>query len=142
MTVLLLFLMNLMAAPETRQEQIVKCDISIVSATQNNVDQLTEKDVIDFLSTFGDACKNNAEFGEYSNEVLFLILDKQTDLTIKTMTTEEQKLEIDVILDDISSPINDIINVKAILEKVERVKVNGSIKKKVIERLKTAIANN
>lgn len=142
--IFLLFLLTVLPSPPTIPDlrQIDKCDISIVAATQNNVEALTKDDVLDFLLAFGKECQNNAEFGEFSNEVLFLILDKQTELTIRTITTEEKKLEIDVILDDIRSPINDLIDVKKLLTKVEQVKIDGHIKKKVIESLKVAIANN
>jgi hypothetical protein len=77
-------------------QEVKKCDGSVVLATQNKAGQLTQNDVSDFLMTFGKECQNNAEFSEFSNEVLFLVFDRQTELVFKTMTTEERKFEMDV----------------------------------------------
>ena len=106
--------------------------------TKNKVGQLTKEDIKDFLMTFGKECRNNAEFSEFSNEVLFLVLDKQIELTLRTIEKEENQIELDQILEDLSSPISDMIVVKTLIPRVEKVKINNNLKKLIIERLRIA----
>lgn len=117
---------------------IKKCDGSVILSTKNKVGQLTKKDVRDFLLTFGKECQNNVEFSEFSNEVLFLVLDKQTKLILQTIEKEEKQIELDEILNDLSSPISDMIVVKDLIPKVEKTKINDRLKKLIIDRLRTA----
>jgi len=119
-------------------QEIKKCDGTVVLSIQNKVGRLTEKDLRDFLLTFGKECQNNVEFSEFSNEVLFLVLDKQTELMLKTIEKEEKKIELDEILDDLSSPISDMIVVKNLIPKVEKVKIDSRLKKLILDRLRTA----
>lgn len=119
-------------------QEIKKCDGSVILATENKVGQLTKKDVKDFLLTFGKECRNNVEFSEFSNEVLFLVLDKQTELILKTIEKEEKQIELDEILDDLSSPISDMIVVKNLIPRVEKVKINTRLKNLIVDRLRTA----
>jgi len=123
-------------------QEAKKCDTSVVLATENNVGQLTQKDVSNFLMTFGKECQNNAEFSEFSNEVLFLVFDRQTELVLKTITREEKKFEMDVILNELGSPINDSIDIKKLLTKIDQVKTDSGLKKKIIEKLKIAVGNS
>lgn len=124
------------------EQEVRKCDGSVVLATQNKAGQLTQKDVSDFLMTFGKECQNNVEFSEFSNEVLFLVFDRQTEVVLKTMTGEEKKFEMDVILDELGSPINDMVDIKKLLIKIDQVKTDSGLKKKVIEKLKIADENS
>ena len=57
------------------------------------------------------------------------------------MEKEEKKIELNVILEDLGTPINDGIDVKTILTKVEKVKMRGELKDKIVGRLKSAIKN-
>lgn len=119
-------------------QEIRKCDGSVVLSTKDKVGQLTKKEIKGFLLTFGKECQNNVEFSEFSNEVLFLVLDEQTDLTLKTIEKEEKQVEFNEILDDLSSPISDMIVVKNLILKVEKVKINSRLKKLIVDRLRTA----
>ena len=119
-------------------QEIEKCDVSVVLSTKNKAGQLTKKDIKDFLLTFGKECRNNVEFSEFSNEVLFLILDKQTKLTMKTIENQEGQIELDEILEDLGSPISDAIGLKSLIAKVENVKANNRLKNLIVSRLKAA----
>ena len=117
---------------------IEKCDRAILLSTSNNIGQLTQKQIADFLLTFGKECRNNVEYSEWSNELLFSLLDKQTELTLKTIEKEEKKIEKDEILNDLSEPIHDMIDLKELIAKIDKVKMNGRLKNEIIEKLKTA----
>ena len=88
--------------------------------------------------TFGQECQNNAEYSEWSNELLFSLLDKQTELTLKTIEKGEKKIEIKEILEELSSPINDGFDIKKIITQADKVKINRRLKDEILERLKTA----
>lgn len=119
-------------------QTVKKCDDSILLVTSEKIGQLNQKQITDFLLTLGQECRNNVEFSEWSNEILFSLLDKQTDLTIKTIEKEEKRIEMEEIFDDLSSPIHDLINLKDIISKIEKVKIKKELKDKIIEKLKTA----
>jgi hypothetical protein len=119
-------------------QTIQKCDGTVLLSTSEKIGRLTQTEITDFLLTFGEECRNNAEYSEWSNELLFSILEKQTDLTVKTIEKEEKRLEIEAILDDLSEPIHDLTNIKNLIANVDKVKINKQLKDKIIERLKTA----
>jgi hypothetical protein len=119
-------------------QTIQKCDGTILRSTSEKIGTLNQKEITDFLLTFGQECRNNVEYSEWSNELLFSLLDKQTDLTVKTIEKEEKRIEMEEIFDDLSSPIHDLINVKNIISKIEKIKIRKELKDKIIERLKTA----
>ena len=120
---------------------VEKCDRTILLSTSNNIGQLTQKQIADFLFTFGKECRNNVEYSEWSNELLFSLLDKQTELTLKTIEKEEKKIEKDEILNDLSEPIHDMIDLKELIAKIDKVKMNGRLKNEIIEKLKSADGN-
>src|SRR3954468_20131299 len=105
-TILILTTSTVFAQP------VEKCDSGILLNTSKKVGTLNQREIKDFLLTFGEACRNNAEYAEWSNELLFSILDKQTELTLITIQKEEAQLEINEILNDLTSPISDATNIK------------------------------
>jgi len=117
---------------------IEKCDRAILLSTSNKIGQLTQKEIADFLLTFGKECRNNVEYSEWSNELLFSLLDKQTELALKTIEKEEKNIEKDEILDNLSEPIHDTVDLKDLIAKIDKVKISVRLKNEIIERLKTA----
>jgi hypothetical protein len=117
---------------------IEKCDGTILLSTSERIGKLKQDEILDFLLTFGTECNSNVEYSEWSNELLFSLLYKQTELTLKTIKKEERKIEMNEILNDLNSPINDLIDIKEILVKVDKVKVNKRFKNRIIEQLKSA----
>jgi hypothetical protein len=117
---------------------IEKCDGTILLSTSERIGKLKQDEILDFLLTFGTECNSNVEYSEWSNELLFSLLYKQTELTLKTIKKEERKIEMNEILNDLNSPINDLIDIKQILVKVDKVKVNKRFKNRIIEQLKSA----
>lgn len=120
------------------RQVIEKCDGAILLRTSERIGRLKQDEIRDFLLTFGQECKNNVEYSEWSNELLFSLLDKQTELTLKTIEKEERKIEMNEILNVLNDPINDLIDIKEILVKVDNVKMNKRFKNRIIEQLKSA----
>src|SRR5688572_23864225 len=98
--------------------QVKKCDGTILLSTSEKIGKLNAKEIVDFLLTFGQVCRDNAEYSEWSNELLFKLLDNQTELALKTMEKEEKRLEMATILDDLSEPIGDASNIKNLIVKI------------------------
>ncbi len=119
-------------------QTIQKCDGTVLLSTSAKIGKLNQKEITEFLLTFGQECRNDVKYSEWSNELLFSLLDKQTDLTVKTIEKEEKIIEMEEIFDDLSSPIHDPINIKNIISKIEKIKFKKELKDKIIERLRTA----
>ena len=136
--IILIFAFLTTGVVEAVSQNIKKCDGTVVLSTKNAIGQLTREEVSDFLLTFGKECINNIEYSEFSNEVLFALLEEHTDLTLTTMEGMGKEIEIDVLLKEIASPLHDLIDIKGILEKVETAKVSKHFKSKVVEQLKVA----
>jgi len=68
--------------------------------------------------------------------LFFFILDKQTELTLSTIDREERTLEMEVILDNLSSPISDMIVIKSLMLRVEKTKIDSQLKKQIVGKLK------
>lgn len=120
-------------------QEIMKCDGAVIQYAEARAGRLTKSDMKNFLSTFGKECDNNVEFSEFSNEVLFLVLSKQTKLTLKTIEKEEKQLDLEAILGDLREPISDMIHVENILPKAKKIKIESRLKTRIIESLNTAV---
>jgi hypothetical protein len=118
--------------------QVKKCDGTILLSTSEKIGKLNAKEIVDFLLTFGQVCRDNAEYSEWSNELLFKLLDNQTELALKTMEKEEKRLEMGTILDDLSEPIGDASNIENLIVKIEKVDFSDRLKWEIIKNLKTA----
>ena len=134
---LFVFTVLLLETLTLKGQSIKKCDGSVLSSISGKVGKLTQKEITDFLLTFGQECRDNAEYSEWSNELLFDILGAQTELTLKTIEKEEKNIQLKVILDDLEEPIVDN-EVKTLIAKVGKVNFNGRLKTEIINRLKIA----
>lgn len=121
-------------------QEIEKCSGTVLLSTNGKVGKLTKKDVTDFLLTFGEECRNNIEYQEWSNELLFKALTHQTELVLKTIESEENRIELDEILEVISSPLLEE-NIDKIIQEANHVEMNKELKKRILDNLKTARDN-
>ena len=119
-------------------QSTTKCDMAKLLDVSKNVGKVTHQEMVDFLLTFGEECQNNVEYSEWSNELLFELLDKQTELIVKTIAHQTKVIELPAILKNLEEPIHDRFNLKAINDKVEKVKFDPDVKKEIINRLKIA----
>lgn len=119
-------------------QSVKKRDGAVLTATSVKVGKLTQGEIRDLLLTFSKDCRNNIEFSEWSNELLFATIDRQTELTLATIEKNEKKLEMSEILINLGSPINDKIDIKKLLAKVGQVKMDVRLKKQITDQLKLA----
>jgi hypothetical protein len=111
-----------------------KCDDSILEkvSTERGVTEIIIKS---FLLTLGQECSSNVEFSEWSNEILFQLLNNQTELTIKTIVDNQREIDMSVVLEYLASPINDSVDPKAVASKVGGVEFDERLKKEMLTRL-------
>lgn len=96
-----------------------KCDMEIIKTTQENISQLTFEMVEDFLCTLDRSCRDDLEFYRWSNETLFDLVFHSPDLFLRVL----QYGEVDnrkLILEELSMPIHDGIDVEVIRNKVRK----------------------
>ena len=82
------------------------CSIGILVDIDTNKNNLTELAVSKFICTFSISCKNNVEFMEYSNEIIFFILANKTDYFLSELS-KKSKTYINFVYEQLSSPLND-----------------------------------
>ncbi len=115
----------------------IRCNILVIKYTEAHLDKLLYPDLYRFLYTFSKDCSKNIEYAEYSNEILFKVLEKYPEQLIRCMS-KEKGLNLDYILSELSTPILDL-NGNVIYERVQSALGDKLIKEKVLDALKKAI---
>ncbi len=116
-----------------KQHQLTRCDIAVVQQTSSNLEQLKYDDIFQFLYTFTKDCSKKIEYSEFSNEVLFKILEKYPNEFIACMHTEKE-LEAEYIYVQLSTPLLDI-NKKMIYRNIKNASGDNSVKRKILKAL-------
>lgn len=112
------------------------CDNLSLEKVFLDIEGCTEEQIFRFLCSFCGACSNDVEYGEVSNETLYLLLGlpNKAELVVKLLDTNKT-LPINEIILEIKSPIHSNIdfqkaydNVKNIVKyKKTRDRIMGSI---------------
>lgn len=116
-----------------------KCNLEKVKIANEHIDSLTFEIVSDFIYTYDDSCKNNAEYSEWFNETLFKILDKSPDLFFSVIIKEQ--LDNRFLLEEVENPILDF-DFQEIYNKLKLVPTSNNIKTKFLVAIKTAAKKN
>jgi Ca2+-binding EF-hand superfamily protein len=133
----ILMLIVLVAGNSVRAQDVVKCDERVIR--HDKTGSLTASEISLFLMTLGEECRDT-EFSETSNEFLFALLDKQLALTLNTIQKIQSKLEKAYILDMLTNPINDLIDIKALITKIENTNAGGAVREEILKSLREAQA--
>jgi len=86
-----------------------------------------------FLCTIDEKCKSHAEFSQFSNAVLFLLLEKEPELTIELLS--KYKFQLDYILEMISQPVNDGIDLNKVANELMKVNKNIELRDSIINAI-------
>lgn len=119
----------------------IKCNINVLLKFDNNLDSLDTNSAREFFLTFDKACKNNAEYSEWSNELLFKFLDRYPRKFINVLLLKE-KYDLISIFKNLESPINDGFDLDKIYKGVEAIDLHNSVKKEILKRIKIALNNH
>jgi hypothetical protein len=121
------------------QTVCVKCDIEKVSSANSHLDRLTFQIVSDFLCTFDATCKVNIEFVEWSNEILYKVLEKEPSIFLDVIDKEQVNNKI--LLEEIESPIHDF-NYQKIYDNIKAVKTASMLKKEYMNAVINAASKS
>lgn len=76
---------------DSRPAKCVTCSISILSATQQNLEKLKKQEIDDFICTIDERCRPNVEFSEFSSELLYDILLRSPKLFLRSLGQAESE---------------------------------------------------
>ena len=128
----LIFTLSLLTV--SAQNEIGKCNIQKIKNVHENLNNLTYKIVLEFLYSFDKSCKNNVEYSEWSNEMLFKLIENSTDLYFEVLNglkAENQTL----LLNEIENP-NSEINFQKIYNKIKLSKTKTEFKNQYLNNLR------
>jgi len=117
------------------------CDIQIVVYVHKNIKTVTSLDIQKLLASLNKKCKDNAEFSEFSNEVLFELMVERTEDVLKIIDNTKHKLDREYLYNNLADPVKDF-DLQGIMNKVKVVNCSDAIKKRVIDSLKIAASKN
>jgi hypothetical protein len=113
-----------------------KCDFNTLLTIRKSLNKLDKSQIRDLLFAIDTSCVNDVEFGEFSNELLYMVLEKEPELFISVFHENINEIDSGYIFLELSRPINDGISIKQILQKVENANVNNTTKHRIIEILR------
>ena len=119
----------------------LKCNVAILVKINEQIDNISEKLMLNFLQTFGQECKNNAEFSEFGNETLFRVIQNQLGQFCTILEKYQSKINLEIILFEIENPINDFIGLNQTKKVLYDIKMNDELKLKLINSFDRAINN-
>ncbi len=119
-------------------DNITKCDLETIKNLRIHKDSLTDKLMTDFLFSIDKSCQNNVEWSEASNWTLFWIADIETEKFIDLLKTNQNELDIPLIINEFKQPVNDGIDLIGIYKKIEKLNDNSELVIKILDSIKSA----
>lgn len=109
-----------------------KCDIVVLKKVNDNLNALTYEIVNSFLCTFDTTCKNNVEYSQWSNELLFRVLENSPLIFLEVAASKQINNEL--ILNEIKSPLL-YFNLQIIYDNLKATSELSELKTKYLEAL-------
>lgn len=100
------------------------------------MDSLTFQMVADFLCTFDTSCSANAEYSEWSNEILYSILDHDPRLFLKVLRQENVD-DLQFVLNEMENPIHEF-DYQAIYDKIKNTMSKDELTLRVLKAIESA----
>lgn len=98
----------------------------------------TENSISKFLQCCNKECSNDVEFSEFSNVLLFKLLQDKADLMLRILE-KHKDISMDFILRQLENPLYEDIDLVKTLDQVQKTNGEPSIKNKLINSLNIAI---
>jgi hypothetical protein len=117
----------------------LKCNVNIVTSTFHELNDLSEDRMIEFLKTFGSECENNTEYLEFSNEMLFKVLQTYPELFIFSIDKEKYEIDLDEIISNLENPLFDLIDLEKTLIIIENTQCDTNLKIQIANAIQIAI---
>ncbi len=117
-----------------------KCNIQVIKNIYENIEKLSLKIINEFICSIDKSCNNNVEFSEWSNEMLFKIIEKNPTLyfiALKDFKSEKQQY----ILSEIENPVIEI-DYQKIYNSIKEINVEQELKEEYLNSLKIISKKN
>ena len=110
--------------------------MSVLVQADSSLDHLSDHLLERFLLTFDSTCHRNAEYSEWSNDLLFKVIQAHPRGVLAILQSN-RNVDFTYILSELQDPIGDC-DVQWIYSKVKKVHGYSGIKKRVLESLEQA----
>jgi hypothetical protein len=80
-----------------------RCDVDVVAEVSANLDDIAPDTFYRFLCSFHESCSTNVEYSEFSNEMLFKLLERYPQEFIHCM--KRRPIQREYIYDRLSQPL-------------------------------------
>lgn len=127
----------------------INCDVESLQSFYSLIKsdkQIYEKDIFMFLSDRNHLCKTNSEYGKLENEIIFMLIESETQSFVLLLGSQNQQT-IDYVLSILKKPIKNNFSLKELQQKVVNLKPENleikefPLKNNVIESLNIAMKN-
>ncbi len=94
------------------------CNISLLLILEHHLENPSDKDLNNFLETFDKSCQINVEYSEFSNELLFKVLQKYPNRMISILS-KNKNIKLKYILKELHNPVHDGFDINNIINKIQ-----------------------
>jgi hypothetical protein len=115
------------------------CDLNFLVQIEKNLENINKPQVDLFLKALKSECKNSVEFVEYSNELLFKIIQKKPEIFLSAFC-ESEDLDKEYIIIQIENPILDF-DIDSIIIGIRKVNYDSHKVGQIIKYLEKAKEN-
>lgn len=116
------------------QSQKNKCDIEKIKSTNKNIENLNYKIVEEFLTSFDKSCESNVEFSQWSNEILFKVIENSPEIYFAVYQNLDND-DKEHLLKELRNPIHDGIDLNKISERIKTINIPVKLKNKYLKIL-------
>ena len=113
----------------------------VCTATQLNLDSLDKKEIEIFLQVITPKLRSNVEHSQWSNELLFKVLQKYPSEVLSILDSYSSRIDMKYILEELRNPIHDLIPLDEVL-RVVKVSDSSSRTDDVVKALEYAKSKN
>lgn len=122
--------------------QVKKCDIDkVVNLKKQLPLSVNIETVRSFLGTISKDCKNNVEFSQFANKILFETLESDPESFFKALSNGGS-IDRDQVYAMLETPIGDRVDLNVLVSDIENMDVDPYEKDKVIKSLLVAISKS
>lgn len=127
---------------QEEKNNFLKCNIEIVLEMSENIGYSNNRLIVKFLQSFGKECENNVEYSEFSNEVLWKLIQSQPEQFCKVLDKHKDSIDINYIIKKIENPLFDLVDLENTKEIIAKSINDKSLKIKLQTALDKAIEKN
>lgn len=133
--ILVMILSSLTNGTIHAQKQSLRCNIAVVREMDEGIKTGSKELVYRFLCSFDSSCSTNVEYSQYSNEVLFKVLEMHTSIFMQCLKRPE--VDREYVFQRLSEPLV-YEDVKQLKEIVSKARGDAGTKRRILTALENA----